>query len=949
MAQWTLTVVSFDHSLGYHRSPMAEECRWLTSVVFPDGLYQYTVAPMGWKDSAEWMACHTSIMYDDSVVVGDDKLQKSLALYRDDGSIGTNEGGHVGLQLLRRWFECVKRHNGTISDKKSFFWIQYFHSLGFLLGNGLIIPEESKIRAVDAWRYPENQKELKGFIGFTGFFKHCVVNLQLTVSPLFYLYKKEFGTRKTFLKEWASDPRYAAAFTKAKQAVMDAAALRVIDPRRPLLLACDASLTGIASVAGHAANEADDDELTATTLYHPCAFWSRPLTDIEQRYSHPEKEALSQVYGAMEAEPYAGRKVVFLLDAKAWVLAQNESKNKRVDKWRMRLSQLPQDDGYPKILFRPGTEHLDVDPLSRLNEQARDTTTLDEIIEESVQDPVVLRAYQLVATIVRLGWKPYDDIARFLLKGELPTDPRESKSIRAQSRWYFVDVETKSLYRRAIGFGTPRKVPAADEVDQILKDYHGSPELGCHSVFGTYQLVAQRYYWNSIWDSIVDYIDRCPACIRRSKAHQPGKYKLYRIVPPATLFVLLGMDTCTLVTGTNGYKSILTLVDYTCSLIRAYPLKSNKAVPMVRNVESWCRNYGYPQWIIDDKAKYFEGAEFKQWATEKNVQMLPTAVQHPEGNGKAEKSNEIIVTFIARRLIKRNWKPNRWPDVLQDALSDALHHPSTVSGLSPFQQMYGQNARMPRDNVDFPVISTEEELLELRQKCQPMVAKLRETARLNVIESQQKSEASKGAKDVVSYSPGELVWVYDRSGENTFAADVKLKPKWELCRINEVLSRTSYTVNSAITGRPMRQDNGPVSHWRMKKAALPKAWYEHVLNIEEIDMHSPFDVDFDRDDLQPANPEETSSVDYVRVNLVSGVEDAMFQKDENGEYWIQLLNDDSRTAVPTSARCNLVQQIPSNGIGFSRTGGFMNRRESLEYGEFGSSTENTAWRRHGRL
>jgi len=329
---------------------------------------------------------------------------------------------------------------------------------------------------------------------------------------------------------------------------------------------------------------------------------------------------------------------------------------------------------------------------------------------------------------------------------------------------------------------------------------------------------------------------------------------------------------------------------------------------MVRSVESWCRNYGYPQWIIDDKATYFEGSEFQQWADEKNVQLIPTAVQHPEGNGKAEKANDIIVTFIARRLIKKGWKPNRWPEVLQDSNSDALHHASSVSGLSAYQFMYAQNVRLPRDNVDHPVIATEEELMDIRRSCMPMIEELRSAARLNIIEAQKRSEEDKSGKDVIIYRPGELVWVFDRSDDSTFSADRKLKARWELCRINQALSRTSYTVNSATTGLPMKQTNGHISHWRIKKAHLPKAWYEFVVDKEEIDQSSPFDDDFARPDLQPAETVESGSIDVLRVNTI-GMKGGSYclEEGDHGEYWIRVSEEPISNVT---MKCNVVQRVP---------------------------------------
>ncbi|TPX55616.1 hypothetical protein SpCBS45565_g08499 [Spizellomyces sp. 'palustris'] len=122
MVCWTF-ISMFDHSLGYHQCPMDETCRWLTAIVFPRGLRQYTVAPMGWKDSVEWMAKHMAIMYDDAAIIGDNKLHDHMSLSCDDGSIGTNSiDEHI--YYMNRMLDCVKCHMGSLSDKKSVWFVQ---------------------------------------------------------------------------------------------------------------------------------------------------------------------------------------------------------------------------------------------------------------------------------------------------------------------------------------------------------------------------------------------------------------------------------------------------------------------------------------------------------------------------------------------------------------------------------------------------------------------------------------------------------------------------------------------------------------------------------------------------------------------------------------------------------------------------------------------------------
>ena len=87
-SKWN-TISSFDFPISYHQVELEEKVRWLTAVVFPRGLRQYTVAPMGWKDSAEHLTRVLSIVFDDTKLAGDNKLEESLSLFRDDGQIGS--------------------------------------------------------------------------------------------------------------------------------------------------------------------------------------------------------------------------------------------------------------------------------------------------------------------------------------------------------------------------------------------------------------------------------------------------------------------------------------------------------------------------------------------------------------------------------------------------------------------------------------------------------------------------------------------------------------------------------------------------------------------------------------------------------------------------------------------------------------------------------------------
>ena len=603
---------------------------------------------MGWKDSAEWMAKHMSIMYDDATIVGDNKLHDHMSLFRDDGSIGTHTvEDHI--YYVKRMLECVKRHMGTLSDKKSVWFIQRAHALGFLVGQDEVIPEEKKVRTVIDWPAPSDQTKLRSFVGFLLFFSHCVPASGRLLAPLYPLYRSEYSRPKAFQAEWQRSMAYAQAFSNVKRAIASAASLRTFDVHRPILLAADGSKTGLAVVAGHAADPGEDGQLGATTKYWPSAFYSRPCTDTEQRYSQPEREFQAIVYGVRKISPYIGRQLVILTDHKAWVQVQNTvSANSRVEKWRMKLAALPLDPGYPRLIFRAGTKQHDVDPLSRLEESHRATSDLDDQLSEEIEDPVIISM-----KLCRLGWQPYDDIANWL-KGDMSMDwtAERQRSIARMALRYFIDLDNSRLYYRARQGAAPRMVPTLEQVQPLIGQYHGeSDAMGHLSTLSTYQLMAPRYYWHRMYDDIRNYVDNCGACQKRRRAHPVGRFQMYRITPPTTMFCLVGMDTCSLPRSYQGHIGYVLMIDYTSDWLVAKALRKFEGDTIIACVRSYCYQYGWPQGIILDLASYFVQGTFATWTANQRIHLMPTSSQHAQGNGRAEKAHSVLVPLIAWRLL----------------------------------------------------------------------------------------------------------------------------------------------------------------------------------------------------------------------------------------------------------------------------------------------------------
>lgn len=84
-------------------------------------------------------------------------------------------------------------------------------------------------------------------------------------------------------------------FKKIKKELTSDSILVHFDPKKPIVVTCDASPYGISAVFAHRVGDGLD---------HPVCFASRTLTAAEKRYPHVEKEALAFIFGVKKFYEY---------------------------------------------------------------------------------------------------------------------------------------------------------------------------------------------------------------------------------------------------------------------------------------------------------------------------------------------------------------------------------------------------------------------------------------------------------------------------------------------------------------------------------------------------------------------------------------------------------------------------------------------------------------------
>ena len=218
------------------------------------GLYQYKRLPFGVSSAP---AIFQQVI--DQVTQG---LQ-GTACYMDDLLItGHNKEEH--LKNLEAVLKRIEEYGFRIRKVKCLFLQDSVEYLGHIIDKLGVRPSPSKVEAILKAPKPENQMQLRSFLGGVTYFGKFIAQLSELSAPLNRLLRKDVP--------WNWDKAAEEAFNKMKQALASMDVLVHYDPERSLGLACDASSVGVGAVLFHRFEDGTE---------RPIAYASKTLNDAE--------------------------------------------------------------------------------------------------------------------------------------------------------------------------------------------------------------------------------------------------------------------------------------------------------------------------------------------------------------------------------------------------------------------------------------------------------------------------------------------------------------------------------------------------------------------------------------------------------------------------------------------------------------------------------------------
>jgi len=256
------------------------------------------------------------------------------------------------------------------------------------------------------------------------------------------------------------------------------------------------------------------------------------------------------------------------------------------------------------------------------------------------------------------------------------------------------------LMHRKLMSDLPDSVRYADRIvvpeayrSEILRVAHTIPLAGHMGIKKTLDRITTHFAWPGVSADVKNYCATCPQCqlvARKMKSDRAPLRPTEIICEP---FKKIAIDIVgELPKSSNGYKYILTIVDYATRYPEAIPLRSINSKVIADALIQFFSRVGIPEELVSDQGTNFISTIMTQLYESLGIRKIKTSVYHPEGNGLVERFNGTLKAML-KKFVGDNVKA--WDKYLPYLLFAYREVPTESIGFSPFELMYGRTIRGP--------------------------------------------------------------------------------------------------------------------------------------------------------------------------------------------------------------------------------------------------------------
>lgn len=591
------------------------------------GQFEYVVMPFGLTNApSTFQGAMNSIF--------SAQLRKSVLIFFDDILV-YSASVEAHIQHLREVFSILRANSFFVKRSKCAFFTPRIEYLGHIITANGVSTDPAKVQAVQDWPQPSTVKQLRGFLGLTGYYRRFVKGYSIVASPLTDLLKKD-----SFI--WTEEAQ--SAFLQLKQAMIQAPVLTIPDLSKPFMVETDASNTGIGAVLLQNA--------------HPVAFISKVLSPRNRLLSVYDRELLALVHAVTKWHQYLSiQPFTILTDQQSlkFLLEQRLSTPAQY-RWVTKLMGLSY-----VIQYKKGKENVVADALSR--------ATHGELLQLSVSSistelwDCILKAYGA-------------DVALQQLKSQVVEDPT------AHPHYTVVDDMVFRKHKLVI--------PADVHVKELILQWLHSSHQGGHSgIRASIHRIKSLFHWKGMSKDVALFIQACETCLRCKYETRATPGLLQPLPIPGGIWQSIAMDFIDKLPLSHGKETIWVIVDRLSKYAHFIPLSHPYTASKLADIflKEIYKLHGAPANIVSDRDPVFTSKFWSTFLQQLGISQSLTTAYHPQSDGQSEVLNRCLEHYLRSMTWQRpkewvNWLP------LAEWWYNTTYHSATQA--TPFEVVYGQ-------------------------------------------------------------------------------------------------------------------------------------------------------------------------------------------------------------------------------------------------------------------
>lgn len=727
---------------AYWQIPLSTDSKEKTAFTIPGrGLYQFCVTPFGLCNAGQ-SQCRLM-----DRVLGFD-MEPYVFVYLDDIVVATDDF-EQHLKFLEQIADRLSNAGLSVNIDKSQFFVEKLHYLGHVIDKNGIHTDQAKVECIVEYPAPKSVKEVRRFIGFSGWYRRFIYDFATVSAPITDLLKepKKPSTPKVkFVWNCAAEE----AFQKLKLALSSAPVLATPNFDLPFIIQTDASDIGLAGVLVQGSGDQE----------RVIAYMSQKFTSAQKKYSTTERECLAVLAAIEHFRPYIeGAHFTVITDHASLVWLQNlKNPNGRLGRWILRLQQYNF-----KLIHRKGKHNVVPDALSRA--MVSEISILSENFDGDT-------------------W--YDE-----LKEKIIANPDKYPDFRLENN--IVLKHCSNNCNICASFSSWKVVLPSHLRSKIIFENHDTPTSSHFGYYKTLKRVQTTYYWPKMTLDIREYIAKCDMC----KANKDPTYITRSPMGEAkvidTPWQTIAIDFLgPLPRSKKGNTFLYVIIDCFTKFTILAPLRKADAGAAIRVLESDVfYKFGIPSILISDNGPQFVSKAFKKFLGEHKIKHWLNAAYHPQHN-PAERPNKVIASAIRNYIgtDHRNWDCEI-PQIAC-AINTATHQSTKFS---PYYLNFGRD--MSKSGNDHLLVQT------LRNSDVPSTSDvfdrlldIRERVVLNLEKAYREySHYYNLRSKKVSFAVGDTVWLRNfKLSDATKQYSAKLGAKYVKCRVAKVIGLTTYAL-----------------------------------------------------------------------------------------------------------------------------------------------------------